>query len=58
MSAGDSGEGLCIRWKTSGYTKGASEEMLGALLQGQRNDWVIASKLGNKMSDRVNESLF
>ncbi|MFN0000822.1 MAG: aldo/keto reductase [Burkholderiaceae bacterium] len=40
------------------YTKGASEEMLGALLQGQRNDWVIASKLGNKMSDRVNESLF
>lgn len=40
------------------YTKGASEEMLGALLQGQRNDWVIASKLGNKMSDRVNESLY
>ena len=40
------------------YTKGASEEMLGALLQGQRNDWVIASKLGNKMSERVNESLY
>ena len=38
------------------YTKGASETMLGSLLQGQRNDWVLATKLGNKMSDRVNES--
>ena len=38
------------------YTKGASETMLGSLLQGQRNDLVLATKLGNKMSDRVNES--
>jgi len=37
------------------YTKGASERMLGELLQGQRHDWVLATKLGNKMSDRVNE---
>ncbi len=38
------------------YTRGASEEMLGELLKGQRHDWVLATKLGNKMSDRVNES--
>jgi aryl-alcohol dehydrogenase-like predicted oxidoreductase len=38
------------------YTHGASEEMLGDLLKGQRHDWVLATKLGNKMSDRVNES--
>ena len=38
------------------YTHGASEEMLGELLKRQRYDWVLATKLGNKMSDRVNES--
>ena len=38
------------------YTHGASEEMLGELLKGTRQDWVLATKLGNKMSDRVNES--
>jgi aryl-alcohol dehydrogenase-like predicted oxidoreductase len=37
------------------YTLGASESMLGDLLKGQRHDWVLATKLGNKMSDRVNE---
>ena len=37
------------------YTKGASEAMLGRLLKGQRHDWVLATKLGNKRSDRVNE---
>ena len=37
------------------YTKGASETMLGSLLKGQRHEWVLATKLGNKMSDRVNE---
>ena len=37
------------------YTKGASETMLGTLLKGQRQDWVLATKLGNKMSERVNE---
>jgi aryl-alcohol dehydrogenase-like predicted oxidoreductase len=38
------------------YTRGASEEMLGELLKGQRHDWVLATKLGNRMSDRVNET--
>ena len=38
------------------YTKGASESMLGELLRGQRHDWVLATKLGNAMSERVNES--
>jgi aryl-alcohol dehydrogenase-like predicted oxidoreductase len=38
------------------YTRGASEELLGELLQGQRADWVLSTKLGNKMSERVNES--
>ncbi len=37
------------------YTQGASETMLGRLLQGQRHDWVLATKLGNAMSARVNE---
>ncbi|KAB2892765.1 MAG: aldo/keto reductase [Burkholderiaceae bacterium] len=37
------------------YTKGASEAMLGELLQGQRHDWVLATKLGNRMSERANE---
>ena len=38
------------------YTRGASEEMVGALLKGQRNDWVLATKLGNKMGDRPNQT--
>ncbi len=37
------------------YTKGASEEMVGALIKERRHDWVLASKLGNAMSDRPNE---
>ena len=37
------------------YTSGASETMLGALLKGHRHDWVLATKLGNKMSERANE---
>ena len=40
------------------YTRGASETMVGELLLGQRHDWVLATKLGNKMSERVNESQF
>ncbi|MBB5216052.1 aldo/keto reductase [Parapusillimonas granuli] len=38
------------------YTKGKSEEMVGRLLQGRRDDWVLATKLGNAMSMRPNES--
>ena len=37
------------------YTAGASEAMLGALIQDNRHDWVLATKLGNTMSERVNE---
>ena len=37
------------------YSKGGSEAMLGELLRGQRHEWVLATKLGNRMSERVNE---
>ncbi|HXE50101.1 MAG TPA: aldo/keto reductase [Ramlibacter sp.] len=37
------------------YTNGAAESMVGELLKDQRNDWVLATKLGNRMSERVNE---
>jgi aryl-alcohol dehydrogenase-like predicted oxidoreductase len=37
------------------YTRGASEAMVGAILKPQRHDWVLATKLGNKMSARPNE---
>jgi len=37
------------------YTKGASETMLGDLLKGRRNRWVVATKLANKMSELPNE---
>ena len=38
------------------YTKGASEEMVGTLIKATRNDWVLATKLGNAMSKRPNET--
>lgn len=37
------------------YTKGASETMVGQLLATHRHDWILATKLGNKMSERPNE---
>ena len=40
------------------YTTGRSESMLGELLRGQRHDWILATKVGNPMSDRRNESGF
>lgn len=40
------------------YTKGASESMLGELLAGQRHDWVLATKLGNRMGDGPNHSQY
>ncbi|AMO22612.1 aldo/keto reductase [Ramlibacter solisilvae] len=40
------------------YTQGASERMVGELLQGQRERWVVATKLGNRMSDRPNEGQY
>jgi aryl-alcohol dehydrogenase-like predicted oxidoreductase len=38
------------------YSAGKSESMLGELLAGQRDDWVIATKLGNRMGERPNQS--
>jgi aryl-alcohol dehydrogenase-like predicted oxidoreductase len=40
------------------YSTGGAETMLGELLKGQRHQWVLATKLGNKMSPRVNEGHF
>ena len=40
------------------YSKGASETMVGELIKPMRHDWILATKLGNKMSDRVNQSNF
>jgi aryl-alcohol dehydrogenase-like predicted oxidoreductase len=40
------------------YTTGRSESMLGELLRGQRHDWIVATKVGNRMSGRPNESGF
>ncbi len=38
------------------YTTGVSEEVVGELIKPQRHDWVLATKLGNKMSARINET--
>lgn len=38
------------------YTDGSSEEMVGKLIKAQRNDWILASKLGNPMKSAVNHS--
>jgi aryl-alcohol dehydrogenase-like predicted oxidoreductase len=37
------------------YSLGRSESMVGELLKGRRHDWVLATKIGNKMSERPNE---
>ena len=36
------------------YSVGRSEEIVGELIKPQRSDWVLATKLGNNMSQRVN----
>jgi len=40
------------------YKKGGSETMVGGLLKGRRHDWVLATKLGSKMSERINQSQY
>ena len=40
------------------YARGASEAMVGELLQGQRQHWVLATKMGNVISDRPNEGRY
>ena len=36
------------------YTRGASERMLSPLIRAERDYWVLATKLGNRMSDDPN----
>ncbi|MHB1124963.1 MAG: aldo/keto reductase [Ramlibacter sp.] len=40
------------------YSLGAAEAMVGELLKGQRDEWVLATKLGNPMSKRINDRHF
>ena len=40
------------------YSRGASERLVGELLKGRRERWVLASKLGNEMSKQPNESRY
>ncbi len=40
------------------YSLGASERLVGALIEPQRHRWVLATKLGNAMSDLPNESRY
>nr|WP_312989546.1 aldo/keto reductase [Comamonas koreensis] len=40
------------------YSKGESERMVGQLLQGQRDDWVLATKLGNAMGSGPNQGYY
>jgi aryl-alcohol dehydrogenase-like predicted oxidoreductase len=40
------------------YSLGKSEAMVGELLKGQRHGWVLATKVGNKMSERPNEAQY
>ena len=40
------------------YSRGASESMLGPLLQSDRDRWVLASKVGNPMSRKPNASRY
>jgi aryl-alcohol dehydrogenase-like predicted oxidoreductase len=38
------------------YSRGGSEAMVGRLIEADRHDWVLASKVGNSMSDKPNET--
>ena len=38
------------------YSTGASETMVGECLRGDRTNWILATKIGNKMSSMPNES--
>lgn len=40
------------------YSQGESERMVGQLLQGQRQAWVLASKLGNQIGSALNQSKY
>lgn len=38
------------------YSRGGCEEMVGRVLRGRRNDWILATKLGNSMKSLPNYS--
>ncbi len=40
------------------YSQGKCEQMVGRLIAEQRHHWVLATKVGNAMSDRPNESRY
>ena len=40
------------------YSAGLSERMVGELIRDTRQDWVLATKVGNPMSQRPNESQY
>ena len=40
------------------YSTGRSETMVGELIKDRRHDWIQASKLGGKMSERPNQSRY
>ncbi len=40
------------------YTRGACERMVGPLIKADRDRWVLASKMGNKMSELPNEGRY
>jgi aryl-alcohol dehydrogenase-like predicted oxidoreductase len=40
------------------YSLGKSEAMVGDLLQGQRHDWVLATKVGNAMGEGANRQRY
>ena len=40
------------------YSNGRCEAMLAELIRDRRHDLILATKLGNKMSDRPNESMY
>jgi aryl-alcohol dehydrogenase-like predicted oxidoreductase len=37
------------------YTRGASEAMVGRLIAADRHDWVLATKVGNRMGEARNQ---
>jgi aryl-alcohol dehydrogenase-like predicted oxidoreductase len=40
------------------YSLGRSEQMVGELIEGQRDDWVVATKVGNRMGDGPNQQRY
>jgi aryl-alcohol dehydrogenase-like predicted oxidoreductase len=40
------------------YSVGRSETMTGELIRAHRHDWILATKVGNRMSERPNESSY